>query len=191
MSSCCLTLIKQEGLPEDVRITPGGGASESVRIATFMIGQKLDVVVLFDSDKAGKDAKDKLEKEWLTRYTESKTKVILLGCAVGISHDFAIEDLFPDEFITDIVKEFHRADLARAGVTEIILQGNDMLWKRIERFMAGKGIKINKGPIAKRLGWKINGMKDSSELPHETRERAIKLFQEIRGDLQGKKTRKS
>ena len=180
-----------EGLPEDVHITPGGGASEAVRIASFMIGQKLDVVVLFDSDKAGKDAKDKLEKEWLTRYTESKTKVILLGCAVGISHDFAIEDLFPDEFITDIVKEFHRADLARAGVTEIILQGNDMLWKRIERFMAGKGIKINKGPIAKRLGWKINGMKDSSELPHETRERAIKLFQEIRGDLQGKKTRKS
>ena len=172
-----------EGLPEDVHITPGGGASEAVRIASFMIGQKLDVVVLFDSDKAGKDAKDKLEKEWLTRYTESKTKVILLGCAVGISHDFAIEDLFPDEFITDIVKEFHRADLARAGVTEIILQGNDMLWKRIERFMAGKGIKINKGPIAKRLGWKINGMKDSSELPHETRERAIKLFQKIRSAL--------
>ena len=172
-----------EGLPEDVHITPGGGASEAVRIASFMIGQKLDVVVLFDSDKAGKDAKDKLEKEWLTRYTESKTKVILLGCAVGVCREFALEDLFPDDFITDIVQEFYSEDLERVGVNEIVLQGNNMLWHRIKHFMGGIGIEINKGPIAKRLGWKISGMKDASELPCGTRDKAIKLFQKIRSAL--------
>lgn len=57
-----------DGLPDDVYITAAGGASEAAYIATLMIGQKLDVVVLLDSDKAGDEAKDSLVKKWLTRY---------------------------------------------------------------------------------------------------------------------------
>jgi len=52
----------EEGLPEDVFLTPAGGASEAAYIATFMVGQKLDVVVLLDSDRAGDDARDALVK---------------------------------------------------------------------------------------------------------------------------------
>ena len=88
----------EEGLPEDVLITPGGGASPAVHIATFMIGQNLGVVALFDSDDAGRSAKDKLVKEWLERYKKHQTEVILLGDAVNACGDFAIEDLFPDGF---------------------------------------------------------------------------------------------
>lgn len=173
----------EEGLPEDVFITPGGGASEVVHISTFMIGQELDVVVLFDSDDEGRRAKDKLVKEWLTRYTGSQTEVILLGEAVGASGDFALEDLFPEVFVTDIVEEFYREDLELKGIDKITLQGKDMLWKRIERFMTEQNIKINKGPIAKRLRKKLSIMKDASELPDETKEKAIKLFQAIRDAL--------
>ena len=36
---------REEGLPEDVRITPGTSASEAVHVATLMIGQRLNVVV--------------------------------------------------------------------------------------------------------------------------------------------------
>ena len=179
-------LLRRDGvteLPEEVHITPGGGASAAVHIASFMIGQELGVVALFDSDNEGKRAKDKLVKEWLTRYTESQTEVILLGDAVGACCDFALEDLFPDNFITDIVEEFYHEELVRAGVNRIILQGQDMLWKRIERFMAKKGIKINKGPIAKRLQKKLSSMKDASELPPDTRDKATKLFQKIRSAL--------
>ena len=43
-------------MPDDVHITPAGGASEAVYIATFMVGQKLEVVVLLDSDNAGEIA---------------------------------------------------------------------------------------------------------------------------------------
>ena len=57
-----LKRIGEEGLPEDVRITPGTSASEAVHVATFMIGQHLNVVTLFDSDDEGRRAKDKLEK---------------------------------------------------------------------------------------------------------------------------------
>ena len=95
----------KEGLPADVRVTPGGGASEAAYLATLMIEQKLDVAALFDSDEAGRNARYKLAKNWLVRYQESQTEVILLGDAVGASRDFALEDLFPQEFITAIVKE--------------------------------------------------------------------------------------
>ena len=172
-----------KGLPEEVHITPGGGASAAVHIASFMIGQELGVVALFDSDNEGRRAKDKLVKEWITRYTESQTAVILLGDAVGACCDFALEDLFPDDFYIDAVEEFYSKELKDKGISGITLQGKDMLSKRVERFIKNNEIKFNKGSIAKRLARKINGMKNSSELPHETRERAIKLFQKIRSAL--------
>ena len=87
------------GIPEDVRVTPGGSASQAVHVATFMIGQELDVVTLFDSDNAGRGARDELIKNWITRYTTANAGVILLGDAVEVADDFALEDLFPEKFI--------------------------------------------------------------------------------------------
>ena len=80
-------------------ITPAGGASEAAYIATFMIGQKLDVVVLLDSDKAGDEARDALVRKWIGRYQTSRTRVLSLGdVAAGTAGEFAIEDMFPDAF---------------------------------------------------------------------------------------------
>ena len=73
--------------------------------AAFMIGQKLDMVALFDSDDAGRISHDKLVKEWLPRYKESHTEVVMLGDAVGVDHDFELEDLFPEDFMKEVVKE--------------------------------------------------------------------------------------
>ena len=170
----------EEGIPEDVRVTPGSGASQAVHVATFMIGQELDVVALFDSDNAGRDARDELIKNWITRYTTANAEAILLGDAVEADSDFALEDIFPEEFITDIVKDAYSKKLAAAEIDEITLQGEDIIWKRIERFMGAQKIKITKGAIATRWRNKLSNMQDASELPDETKEKAIKLFQKIR-----------
>ena len=167
----------EEGLPEDVFITPGGSASTAVHIATIMIGQNFDVIALFDSDQAGRDAKDKLVKKWLTGYKKSHTDAILLGDAVGASGDFAIEDLFPDDFYLESVKETYQE------LDGITLQGEDMLWNRVERALKKEGIKANKGSVAKRLRKRLSRMTDLNELPEETTEKAIKLFQTIREAL--------
>ena len=170
----------EEGLPEDVRITPGTSASEAVHVATFMIGQRLSVVALFDSDDEGRRAKDKLVKKWLTQYTESHTEVILLGEAVCADGDFELEDLFPENFMKEIVNETYSRELAHANVDDITLQSEGMLWARIEYSLKEIGIKANKGSVAKRLRNRLSNMKDTSELPDETKEKAIKLFQAIR-----------
>jgi predicted ATP-dependent endonuclease of OLD family len=171
----------KEGRPKDVLITPAGSASTAVHIATIMIGQNLDVVALFDSDDEGRRAQGKLDHNWLTRYKGTQTKTLLLGDAVGACGDFALEDLFPENFITDIVKEVYSGKLAAADIDEITLQGEGILWQKIVRFMKGNGIEgINKGPIAKQLRNKLSDMTDVSELPEGTEEKAVKLFQEIR-----------
>ena len=172
---------ENEGLPQDVLVTPGGGASTAVHIATIMIGQNLDVVALFDSDDEGRRAQEKLDHNWLTQYKPTQTKTILLGEAVGACGDFTLEDLFPDDFITDIVKEAYSKQLAAADVDKVTLQGEGVLWQRIKRFMKEKNIEVNKGPLVKQLRNKLSNMKDASELPDETTKKATKLFQAIRG----------
>ena len=49
----------QAGLPEDVMVTASGGASEAAYIATLMVGQELQVVVLLDTDTSGDRAQNK------------------------------------------------------------------------------------------------------------------------------------
>lgn len=163
-----------DGLSEDVLITPGPSASQAVHVATFMIGQNLDVVALFDSDQAGRDAKDELVKRWLTGYKASHTDAILLGDAVGANGDFALEDLFTEDFYLEVVKETY------PKVKEITLQDEGMLWKRVEGALKRKRIKANKGSVAKRLRKRLSAMKDTSELPEKTKEKAVMLFQAIR-----------
>ena len=144
-----------------------------------MIAQNLDVVVLFDSDNAGRRAHDKLVKKWLTRYAH--TEVVMLGDAVGVEHDFELEDLFPEDFMKEVVKETYSKELADVDVAEMILQGQDLLWDRLERYLKQKGIENpNKDSVAKRLRDRLGKMKDISELPEETTEKVVKLFQRIR-----------
>lgn len=167
----------QDALPEDVMVTAASGASEAAYVATFMIGQGLGVVVLLDSDRAGEVARDKLVKSWLTRYKGKETQVLSLGAVVGAGdREFSIEDLFTDDFYLARVKEVYSKQLAAAGVETPVLQGGGQLCKRVERAMSEAGVPFNKGSVAKRIRSHLGKMKDTSELPSETKERAVKLI---------------
>lgn len=110
-----------DGLPEDVLVTAAGGASEAAYIATFMIGQQLDVVVILDSDPAGDTAHDKLVKPWLTRYKGKLTQVLRLGEAVGAkTKELSVEDLFTDDFYLRLVYDVYGTQiLAATGAAEL------------------------------------------------------------------------
>ena len=67
------------GLPEDVMVTACGGASEVVHEVTFMVGQGLQVVALFDSDGEGEAQRARLRDKWLTRYEGARSESLLIG----------------------------------------------------------------------------------------------------------------
>jgi predicted ATPase/5S rRNA maturation endonuclease (ribonuclease M5) len=174
----------QDGLADDVHVTAAGGASEAAYIATFMIGQKLDVVVLLDSDPAGDQARDKLVKSWLTRYKGKETQVLSLGAVVGKSGcEFSLEDLFPDDFYLGRVKTLYKKELGAASVNEIELVGTGQICKRVERALAEHAIKFNKGSVAKRIRADLTRMKSVDELPKETKDYAAKLLAALRQAL--------
>lgn len=176
-------LLKRTGepaLPEDIFITPAGGASEAAYVATFMIGQKLQVTVLLDSDKAGQEARDALVKKWLTRYQSHSAKVLSLGEIVGTSsREFAIEDIFPENFYLERVKRAYGKQLAAAGADTLQLTGNDQLVKRVERAMEAIGFKFNKGSVAKLIRADLSRMKALEELPEQTRKMGKSLLDAI------------
>jgi hypothetical protein len=170
----------QVGLPEDIVITASGGASEAAYIATLMVGQELDVVVLLDTDIAGDHARDELVKKWLTRYKANPAQVLSVGPASGESaREFAIEDLFPDDFYLKFVYETYSKQLQLAGASQLTLQGNDQLCKRVERALDALQIQFNKGSVAKRLRSALSRMRDINELPPVTKTRAEKLLAAI------------
>ncbi len=170
----------KQGLPDDVLVTAAGGASEAGYIATFMIGQQLDVVVLLDSDPAGDAARDNLVKKWLTRYKAKESQALSLGPAAGAAgKEFAIEDLFPDAFYVAKAKEAHAKQMVAAGVTDIVVTGAGQICKRVERALSGNQIIYSKGPVAKLIRKELAKMKTIDDLPAETRQFAEKLFDAI------------
>lgn len=172
------------GLPDDLFITPAGGASEAAYIAIFMVGQKLDVVVLLDSDKAGKVAHDSLVKRWLTRYDSSSARVLSLGPSLGVfDREFSIEDIFPDDFYLERVHRVYHKELTAAGVTRLELTGSDKLRTRVERALSKIGVSLNRGSVAKLIRKDLVAMKSSESLPPRTRENAAKLVEEITNAL--------
>ena len=120
---------EKPGLPDDLLITAAGGASEAAYIATFMIGQNLDVITLLDSDLAGETARKSLVNKWLTRYKSNTASVISLGTAVGVEGPFSIEDLFADDFYLERVKKAYARELAAAGIGDL---NGDIIYLRIE-----------------------------------------------------------
>ena len=174
------------GLPEDVMITAAGGASEVVHLATFMVGQDLQVVALFDSDEAGRREEEKLRTKWLTRYKSNRSATVFVGEASGSSQrDFAIEDLFPEDYYLGKLRESHGPKLKAIGKSQADLNfsGQGLLVSRSEKGCEAAGIQFNKGSVAKLIRRDLIKLSNTKELPTGTAERASKLFAAIRKAL--------
>jgi predicted ATPase len=172
------------GLPADLMVSAAGGASEVTYLATFMTGQGLDVIALYDSDAAGNAAKDRFIKNWLARYRGSKAAGVSLGPAIGVSgRDVSIEDLFAEDLYLKYANDLYKQQLAGVGLTTVTLAPGDQLVKRVEAFFAGIGVSFNKGSIAKRLCADINKMRSIDDL-RGTKEKARALMAAISAALE-------
>jgi len=166
-------------IPEDVFITPAGGASEAVYIATLMIGQKLDVIVLLDSDKAGEEARNKLIKGWLTKYHDQTTRIFNLGEVVGeTKRDFCIEDMFTAEFYLGQIEETYRKEIEMAGI-KLNLMGSEPFCRDAQKAFEQAGMKFNKGSVAKRIRNYLSQSEQASDLPETVIEKFSKVFEQI------------
>jgi hypothetical protein len=170
----------QEALPGDVMITAAGSASEAVYLATFMIGQELEVVTLFDSDSEGRRQEERLRTKWLTRYKGTRATNILLGPAVRAAHDFAIEDLFDQDYYIECAVASHGEKLRSINLSTINPTGSGPLCERVARGCEHTGILFNKGSVANMIKKRLIAAKTLNDLPTGTSEKARDLFTAIR-----------
>jgi len=175
----------QSGLAEDVMVTAAGSASEAVNLATFMIGQELEVLALFDSDDAGMREEKRLRTKWLTSYKDSKSSTLLLGDAINVAGAATIEDMFPDDYYLEKMRTVHASKLASVGKTpaDLTLAGTGPLLPRAEAACAGLGIEFNKGSVAKVIRRELAMASGITALPAGTNEKAQKLFRAIGSKL--------
>jgi predicted ATP-dependent endonuclease of OLD family len=166
-------------LPDDVEITASGGASEAVYMATFMVGQGLKVVALFDSDNEGRQQEERLRTKWITRYKSSRSSSLLLGAAAAVTGDFAIEDIFPETYYLQKAVEAHKSKLDSVHQSSIQLIGTGLVVDRIQRACEKIGITFNKGSVAKVIRRDLSTMQDTSQLDSETVARAERIFTAI------------
>ena len=172
----------KEGLPDDLMVTAAGGASRVTYIATLIVGQELEVVALYDTDRAGNIAKDKFVKSWLAKYKDPKAVALSLAPSIAFPEgsECSIEDLFDESFYLGCVEELYKRPLAAANIKKIELPERAQLCKSVEAFMENLSIPFNKGSIAKRIRSKLNEMTSIDQLPKCTQERAGKLMEAIR-----------
>ena len=170
-------------LPEDVLITAAGGAPEIVPTATFMIGQDLSIVALFDSDSAGRVAEDKLRKKWITRYKDAQAVTLLVDDALGMPGQVAtIEDLFPEVYYMKKVRESHKLKLKSKGfgTDAIKLKGSGPVLPRLHQCFGKLKVDFNKGSVGKLIRRDLIRCRDVDKLPPGVAEKGETLLTALR-----------
>ncbi len=167
------------GLADDIAIIAAGSASAIVYRATFMVGQGLEVVALFDSDDEGRAQEAALRTKWLPHYKDTHSSTVLLGAALEQTGDVGIEDLLSERHYLRKVHEVHATALARARVKAVAPGGTGTLVARVARGFANAGVEFNREAVAKLIRKELQELRKMpflSDIGRETADKAQRLF---------------
>ena len=137
------------GLADDIAIIAAGSPAAIVYRATFMVGQGLEVVALFNSDDEGRKQEAVLRTKWLPHYKGAHASTALVGDALGRHGDVGIEDLLSEKSYLRKAHEAHATALTRAGVKSVVPEGTGTLIARVARGFARAGVDFNQEAVAK------------------------------------------
>jgi predicted ATPase len=172
----------KQGIPDDIFLTAAQDARGAVYMTTLMIGQTRDVLAIFDANYEGRAAEEQLREQWLCFYKAAKAKSILLAQVAGLDRDvdFAIENLFADNFYLQKVNEVYGDQIKAAGVNILTLKDEGLLCDRVAHALQECGIeRFDRSLVAKRIRAAIVSMKSTGELSKESRDKAEQLIMEI------------
>jgi len=190
--STMASILRGEGrrsLDERIVITPAGGATKAAYVGTMLLGQKLNVVVLLDSDPEGQRVAEGLIKQWLMK----DRHVLLLGQLLGRTGEATIEDLFPVDFYLQYVNRAYDKELGGSplNVTEVNRKAHPQIVRRIDEALKERGLQLNaegwafnKGRPAKILLSELPKV-NASALPDELVNGFEQLFRRINEAMPG------
>ena len=164
---------KMKTLKDDIIITPTGGLSHLMPLASLLLGNEVKMTILLDADTAGKNKQKDLREK------------LLLDCILISSltknDKIEIEDLFPEKLYLDAVKqEYKNIDLTFTE-DESKIQG---ISKRVQALFTRKNKKFEKWiPINVIIEWIQEDSKEH-EIPKETCEYFESIFKTVNKQLE-------
>lgn len=162
----------RSGLDPSVILTPSGGASRMVPLASMLIGHQVEVVAVLDGDEPGRREGKKL----VDRLLGDVNRTIFAG-------DFApdgnttgeTEDLFPDDYYLAAVKQAHGKIDLRFNADEKQMPN---IIDRIEALFKRKGHgDLEKWKVARALADGIEA--DPQAVPTDTLDAAVAIFERL------------
>lgn len=169
----------KSGLADDIAIIAAGSPSAMVYRATFMVGQGLEVVALFDSDDEGRAQEAALRTQWLPHYKDTHSSTVLLGAALDQAGDVGIEDLLSERHYLRKVHDIHATALTRAGLKSIAPEGSGKLVARVARGFTNAGVEFNQEAVARSIRKELQELRRMpylSDIGRETADKAERLF---------------
>ncbi|MEE8054802.1 MAG: hypothetical protein V3T38_01970 [Gammaproteobacteria bacterium] len=109
-----------------------------------------------------------------------KSNTILLGDAIEVTGDVAIEDLFDEQYYLEKVEASHADKMKDKGVKTIKLAPGGLLCNRVSEACKNVDVDFNKGSAAKLIRKDLAKMSSIDDLDTDTREKTEKLFKSLR-----------
>ncbi|MGY3445519.1 AAA family ATPase [Bradyrhizobium sp. USDA 4473] len=163
----------KEHLVEKMVLTPAGGAGKVSYMTSLLASQDLDVIVLLDDDKAGRDQRDELVKSKLLR----DGSIVFTGAAFATApSESDIEDVIDPTTYTDLVNKTYSKELK--GKTLNLNPGIPRIVKRYEQAFEALGMEFFKTRPAREFMTQM-GKDPSKVLNASTIEGFERLIKEV------------
>jgi len=162
------------GLPDDIYVTPCGGAKLVGNLASLFLGQNVRPLILLDSDEAGRARRDALMKEL---YVGHADEIIMLGDVLGVGTDCEAEDILGEALVVPEVGKL----LGQAFKLDKQDRTKGALVDQIKSAATRLGVDLPDGwkaEVARRLVTHWATKPDS--VPPEALDKASKLFTAMR-----------
>jgi predicted ATP-dependent endonuclease of OLD family len=161
-------------IPDDLVITPAGGAPRISYMVALLVSERLDVIVLLDDDKAGREAKKELVTSKLIR--DSNIVFVSEAFIANSVIEADIEDLIEPGVYDALVQESYKIELST--VTLPLNSHIPRIVKRYEAAFKAVGLEFKKTRPA-RLFMTRTGSEPNTVLTFATLACFEKLFQQI------------
>jgi energy-coupling factor transporter ATP-binding protein EcfA2 len=173
------------GLDENITLLAADDAAGMPYLVSFLIGQGLEVIAMFESDAKGREEEEKLRTKWIPQFKDTRSSTVLLGDALGVPGDVSIEDMFSDRHYLSKATEVHATPMQRAGAKTITLPtGAGTLLERVARGFADADVKFDKDAVSRLIRRQLREQKRIfflSDISGETTNKAERLFAYLNG----------
>jgi hypothetical protein len=158
-------------------------------LVSFLIGQGLEVVAMFESDSKGRAEEEKVRTKWIPQFKDTRSSTVLLGDALGLPGDISIEDMFTDKHYLSKATEVHAIAMQRAGAKTITLPtGQGTLLERVANGFANAEVKFDKDAVSRLIRRQLREQRRIfflSDISGETTNKAERLFAYLNAKFSG------